>query len=242
MIQVQKEIIKRKLKKVLDKDIFSILRATGTLAARQEKAIDIYTLDLQDKSLMYRQGNEDKRSLWREKVEIKILSKEDRTYFEDYLETRKDLLTREFLEDILKLDSCYFLAIQDGRIVGATCLVLKETPLRGGFDLEILFEEDQAYVFQFYIVPEHRGKGLGVFLKTYVIDFCRKQGYKYLVGAMDPSNSRSIHILTELGYKKYVRIVVFDQFLMKWHTFEWFQNTDRGLLKLKLFGKKLVKL
>ncbi|MBU2541264.1 MAG: GNAT family N-acetyltransferase [Candidatus Omnitrophica bacterium] len=243
MIQVQEEGVKEKLKNVWRKDIFSILRSIKALSTRQQKAIDIYILNLWDKSLSSKEADEKKLRLWQEKIQIKTLSKNDRTYFDEYLELRKDILVkRSDLEDVLNLESRYFLAIRDARIIGAICLVLKKIPLRGGFDLEIIFKEDQAYLFQFYVVPEYRGNGLGFFLKSYITDFCRRQGYRYLVGAIDPSNNRSIHILTKLGYEKYARIIVFEQFLMKWHKFKWFKNMIRGLLTLKLFGRKPIKL
>ncbi|PIQ89485.1 MAG: hypothetical protein COV72_02970 [Candidatus Omnitrophica bacterium CG11_big_fil_rev_8_21_14_0_20_42_13] len=240
MIQLQQDIIKQKIKNIFKKDVVSIVRSIKNLSKKEEKVIDIYMLDLCDKSIGTNKNNSNtKTDGWSDKIQIKTLSKNEREYFEQYLEIRKDFLAREDLESILNLESKYFLALQNNQIAGVYCLVLKKTPIRGGFDLEIIFTDNQAYLFQLYVMPELRGTGLGSFLISYLINYCRNKAFQYLIIAMKTDNEASIHMHKKIGFKKYARIKVIKQCFIKRHEFKLEKDVTPGLLTIKTFEKKL---
>jgi GNAT superfamily N-acetyltransferase len=73
-----------------------------------------------------------------------------------------------------------------------------------GFDLE--FGGRQATVTEFFVQPEHRGKGLGRMALGYVEEFVRRRGVQVIELQVTRDNSRAYHFYTSCGFQGHDRI------------------------------------
>jgi ribosomal protein S18 acetylase RimI-like enzyme len=67
----------------------------------------------------------------------------------------------------------------------------------GGF----LTSEPHGFVFDVWVAPEHRGKGVGKFLMSWAVDWGRSKGYRKIKLEVADSNARARHIYEELGFR-----------------------------------------
>lgn len=67
----------------------------------------------------------------------------------------------------------------------------------GGF----LTPEPCGFVFDVWVAPEHRGKGLGKFLLTWAADWARERGYHKLKLEVAESNVGARRLYEELGFR-----------------------------------------
>ncbi len=67
----------------------------------------------------------------------------------------------------------------------------------GGF----LTPEAQGFIFDVWVAPEHRGKGIGKYLVSWAADWARSKGYRKIKLEVADSNPRARHIYEELGFR-----------------------------------------
>lgn len=67
----------------------------------------------------------------------------------------------------------------------------------GGF----LTPEPHGFVFDVWVAPEQRGKGIGRFLVEWAINWARSKGYKKIKLEVAESNDHARHVYEELGFR-----------------------------------------
>lgn len=71
----------------------------------------------------------------------------------------------------------------------------------GQIEMQILEQPRIGYVNLFYLVPEMRGSGAGIFLHAYAIAFCQKHGVSLVRLSVSPTNSRAIAFYRKNGWR-----------------------------------------
>lgn len=241
MITLHWSIIKEKLQRVRQKNFYSIIEAIKNLFLKQKRSIEIYILDLQSKAPV--DGGcirDDERAEFLRHIQIKILSRDEKSYFLEYLAFRSDILTRNFLEETLSKGHICFLALLDNQIVGATCLAFKEFPLFC-FGVDFMLNDHQAYNFHSFVKKELRGMGIMTLLVKNLISYCYAHEFRFLIGAIYGDNLSSVHLYTRLGFKKYANIIVTDWSFATWRCFQRVEKNKNRLLTLKTIKKVPIK-
>lgn len=67
----------------------------------------------------------------------------------------------------------------------------------GGF----LTQETHAFIYDVWVAPEHRGKGVGKFLVTWATQWARDHGYRKIKLEVAERNARAHHLYEELGFR-----------------------------------------
>ncbi len=67
----------------------------------------------------------------------------------------------------------------------------------GGF----LTPETHGFIFDVWVAPEHRGKGVGKYLVSWAADWARSKGYRKIKLEAAESNVRARHVYEELGFR-----------------------------------------
>jgi len=67
----------------------------------------------------------------------------------------------------------------------------------GGF----LTPEPVGFVFDVWVAPEHRGKGVGRHLMTWAIEWARSRGYRKMKLEVAETNDVARHLYESLGYR-----------------------------------------
>jgi len=67
----------------------------------------------------------------------------------------------------------------------------------GGF----LTPEPHGFVFDVWVAPEHRGKGVGTFLMQWALRWGRSKGYKKIKLEVAETNERARHVYEALGFR-----------------------------------------
>lgn len=67
----------------------------------------------------------------------------------------------------------------------------------GGF----LTPEPHGFVFDVWVAPEHRGKGVGKFLMEWAVRWARSKGYNKIKLEVAETNERARHVYEELGFR-----------------------------------------
>ncbi len=67
----------------------------------------------------------------------------------------------------------------------------------GGF----LTPEPHGFIFDVWVAPEHRGKGIGKSLVEWAINWGRSKGYKKIKLEVAESNGRAWHVYENLGFR-----------------------------------------
>lgn len=80
----------------------------------------------------------------------------------------------------------------DGRFMGY--LLLGE---QAGF----LTPEPVGFIFDVWVVPDVRDRGVGRFLMTWALDWARSKGYRKIKLEVAESNPRAQHVYESLGYR-----------------------------------------
>ena len=94
--------------------------------------------------------------------------------------------------------------------LGAAWLIQRQkrpvgyTAVTFGFDLE--FGGRQATVTEFYLQPEHRGKGLGKMALEHVEEFVRRRGAQALELQVRRGNSSAYNFYRRYGFEEHDRI------------------------------------
>jgi|GEM_PF-186416 len=66
----------------------------------------------------------------------------------------------------------------------------------GGF----LTPEQYGFIYDVWVAPEHRGKGVGTFLVKWATEWARRQGYKKIKLEVAETNERARSIYESLGF------------------------------------------
>lgn len=80
----------------------------------------------------------------------------------------------------------------DGRLLGY--LLLGEG---GGF----LTSERHGFVYDVWVAPDYRGRGVGKFLIAWAVDWARSKGYKKIKLEVAESNPGARHVYEEAGFR-----------------------------------------
>ncbi len=101
------------------------------------------------------------------------------------------------------------LLLNEQRLGGAWLISRQKRPVgyivvTFGFDLE--FGGRQATVTEFYLQPEHRGKGLGRMALEHVERLARRRGVQALELQVTRGNSRAYDIYRSCGFEEHDRI------------------------------------
>ncbi len=67
----------------------------------------------------------------------------------------------------------------------------------GGF----LTPEPHGFIFDVWVTPEHRGKGIGKFLVEWAVNWARSKGYRKIKLEVAEGNDRARHVYEELGFR-----------------------------------------
>lgn len=67
----------------------------------------------------------------------------------------------------------------------------------GGF----LTPEPHGFVFDVWVAPAQRGKGIGKFLVSWAMDWARSKGYRKIKLEVSESNGPARHVYEELGFR-----------------------------------------
>ena len=67
----------------------------------------------------------------------------------------------------------------------------------GGF----LTSEPHGFIFDVWIAPAHRGKGLGKYLVAWAAEWARARGYRKIKLEVAETNARARHVYEELGFR-----------------------------------------
>ena len=73
-------------------------------------------------------------------------------------------------------------------------------------DLEIPLQPGEAYIFDSYTSPQHRGRNVAGARSSQMIRYMRNAGYKRLIATILPENKPAFRAVTKLGYKPYALI------------------------------------
>ncbi len=100
---------------------------------------------------------------------------------------------RERIEPYIRGDRTEAWVAEDdeGRLLGYLLL-----GAGGGF----LTPERHGFIFDVWVAPEQRGKGLGKSLVAWAVNWARDQGYRKVKLEVAESNARARHIYEELGF------------------------------------------
>jgi diamine N-acetyltransferase len=101
------------------------------------------------------------------------------------------------------------LLLKEQRLGGAWLIQRQERPVGYivvTFGLDLEFGGRQATVTEFYLQPEHRGKGLGKMALEHVEEFARRRGAQALELQVTRGNSRAYCFYKSCGFEEHDRI------------------------------------
>ena len=64
-----------------------------------------------------------------------------------------------------------------------------------------LTPEPHGFIYDVWVAPEHRGKGIGKGLVSWAADWARSRGYHKIKLEVAESNARARHVYEELGFR-----------------------------------------
>ncbi len=64
-----------------------------------------------------------------------------------------------------------------------------------------LTPEPHGFIYDVWVAPEHRGKGIGKGLVSWAADWARARGYRKIKLEVADSNARARHVYEELGFR-----------------------------------------
>jgi ribosomal protein S18 acetylase RimI-like enzyme len=123
------------------------------------------------------------------------------TVWDDLPEDERGRLTRDRWEkDLRRRLAPYveggrteaYVAEEGGTVVGY--LLLGEG---GGF----LTSEAHGFIFDVWVAPDQRGKGLGKHLVEWAVQWAKSRGFRKIKLEVSESNERARHIYEELGFR-----------------------------------------
>ncbi len=63
-----------------------------------------------------------------------------------------------------------------------------------------LTPEPHGFIYDVWVAPDHRGKGIGKSLVSWAADWARARGYRKIKLEVAESNARARHVYEELGF------------------------------------------
>jgi len=100
-----------------------------------------------------------------------------------------DDTTDHLFELFQKENSCYFVAIDNGKIAGGAGIYTSN-----GLD------PDTCELVKMYLIPEARGTGLGKLLIEQCIDAAKKRGFKKIYLETMPELRKAMHVYEKFGF------------------------------------------
>jgi RimJ/RimL family protein N-acetyltransferase len=82
---------------------------------------------------------------------------------------------------------------------GAVFLCLVEGEVAGFSALDFNTQEPDTATLGVWLLPEHRGKGLGTELARLALDFARDRGYRRIRGRLPAGNEVALSFLSSIG-------------------------------------------
>src|SRR6266511_410783 len=77
-----------------------------------------------------------------------------------------------------------------------TCLEFRRVLFRS-----FLTPETHAFIYDIWVVPEHRGKGVGKALVEWAGEWARKRGHRKIKLEVAETNARARHVYESLGFR-----------------------------------------
>lgn len=232
MIEIRRDIITKKLDRFWEKDVRDFPGTVRAFVTRKEKSIHLYLAELTEPPVSPAPAVPQSLA---DGIEINILSKDNRTYFEQYLAVRKEMWSQEYLNSSLAQGCLGFLLVRNGEIIGSAFLAFREFTSRF-FELDYLLENNQIYVADFYIAPKCRAGNLATTLKKSLVRFAQEHNYRCLIMATYRNNPR---IYERIGFKNVGRILFVEQFFAKWYRFSKNTSLGKNRLSFRTFGKQI---
>jgi ribosomal protein S18 acetylase RimI-like enzyme len=78
-----------------------------------------------------------------------------------------------------------------------------------------LFSKTNAFMLQFCVSPEYRGKGIGGMLMAKLVELLKYRGYKKVVLRVRIKNKNAISLYERFGFKKIKKIFFDSRYLME---------------------------
>lgn len=125
---------------------------------------------------------------------VREFHQHERLPFDEQID--RDVLT-EFLTDE-SLGRAWSI-LQEAEVIGYIILTL-------GYSLE--YRGRDAFIDEFYICPQHRGRGIGTKTLAFIEDACRTLGVRALHLEVDIKNPDAQRLYHRVGYRRH------DRFLM----------------------------
>lgn len=94
------------------------------------------------------------------------------------------------------------------------------------FDLSFSIPEDVAYITGVYTHPDFRGRGIASKLKREIFQYLKNEGFKHLIGIVDPSNVIALKIDKKIGFKEYQILNYKRIWFIRYHTVTKFNSTQ----------------
>ena len=63
-----------------------------------------------------------------------------------------------------------------------------------------LTPETHGFIYDIWVVPAHRGKGVGKFLVEWAVDWARRRGHRKIKLEVSEMNARARHVYESLGF------------------------------------------
>ncbi len=64
-----------------------------------------------------------------------------------------------------------------------------------------LTPESHGFIYDIWVVPGHRGKGVGKFLLGWAVDWARRRGHRKIKLEVSETNARARHVYESLGFR-----------------------------------------
>jgi len=230
-----------KIGKIRSKGLPYLSRGVKRFFKTTNEVIDLYVLDI--KNGLSRLPEDVKRKKLDglgKTFEIKVLSADDRSYLEEFVDFGKSkaVLWDEYLEIIFKQSVC-FLALLDKHIVAITCLAFGEFPFQN-FDADFILGPTQTYRCESFVDREYRQRGIMALLWDYEASYALHKGYTHIIAAIRQDNKDSYEPTLKFGFKKYATIMFKERFFMQRHESIKIDDRNDRIISLRLQSGRIL--
>ena len=118
----------------------------------------------------------------------------------DYLRYRTDLTEQAVAERLEKGDECWVLLIE-GRVAQACWIASGASARISYLECDVELHARGIYVYEFYVHPEFRGRGLSLAALEQVVAEYRARGYERLIWAWIPENAGAAGLVARAGMR-----------------------------------------
>jgi len=116
------------------------------------------------------------------------------------------LVYQKEIETALKYDHCWSSVKLNGEIIACIKIGFKEIYI-SDYDKVVEFPKNMAFIYDTYVLPKYRNKGVAKYIISQAIKFAKTEGYIKVGCHIPPWNKASINAYTKNGFKKidYIR-------------------------------------